>query len=71
MHLDTLHRIDARYILSTDEFTDMPHILQLFSEEATTQFVNLDNVEYDKSEISPNDDYFFLGKVVMSETKQI
>ena len=71
MNLNAHHRIDARYILRIDEFRDMPHILQLFSEEVTTQLVNFESVEYDKSEMSANDDYFFLGKVVMSESKQI
>ena len=71
MHLAAHLKIDARFILNRNEFRDLPHILQLFAEEITTQFVNLESVELDKSEMSTDDDYFFKGKVVMSESKQI
>ena len=57
--------------MGTNEFKDMPYILELFSEEVTTQFVNVENVEFDKSEMSVNDDYFFRGKIMMGESKQI
>ena len=38
--------------MNTNEFNDMTKILQAFSEEVTTQFVNIESIELDKSEMS-------------------
>ena len=64
-------KIEARYTMNTNEFRDMPHIPQLFSDVVTSQFVNLENVEFDKSEMAANDDYFFKGRIMMGESKEI
>ena len=71
MPLSSNTKMDARYILGTNEFKDMPYILQLFSEAVTSQFVNLDNTELDRSEMTANDTYFYEGKIMMSESKHI
>ena len=42
--LSSSTKMDARIIMGTNEFKDMTKILQLFTEEVTTQFVNLESV---------------------------
>ena len=71
MILSSSTKMDARYIMGTSEFKDMPYILQLFSKEVSSQFVNLENIELDKSKMSANDTYFYEGKIIMSESKHI
>ena len=63
--------MDSRYIMGTNEFTDMPHIMQIFSEEVTSQFMNLESIEGDQSELRANEDYFFKGRIIIGESKQI
>ena len=60
--------------MNTHEFHDMPSRLQLFSEETTTQYLNLEHDEFSQTKIGVEkgkDDYYFQGKLVWSETKQI
>ena len=63
---------DARYTMNTHEFHDMPSQLQLFSEETTTQYLNLEHSEFSQTKIGVEkgkDDYYFQGKLVWSESK--
>ena len=65
-------KTDARYTMNTHEFHDMPSRLQLFSEETTTQYLNLEHDEFSQTKIGVEkgkDDYYFQGKLVWSETK--
>ena len=45
INLSSNMKTDARYTLGTNEFKDMPYFLQLFSEEVTSKFLNLESVE--------------------------
>ena len=49
----------------------MLYILQLFSVAVTSQFVNLEDTELNKSEMSANDTYHYWWKIMISESKQI
>ena len=58
--------------MNTHEFHDMPSRLQLFSEETTTQYINMEHSEFSQTEIGNiegEDDYYYQGKLVWSETK--
>ena len=69
LELSNTSKTSLYYLLKTNEFRDTTRRIQLFGEEESTQFLTLDSVQKDKSDVTEEHETLFEAWIMLTEQR--